>query len=260
MNTILRYQYFDFEKIKPIWKSSIRSNDEYINFLLQNTKIKIPADFIEQNIEDFMEKHVIEDFTINYYDFVKKHINKHIDNLFERHERKNYQKTEGHDKKYLVIEEVERLLQHIPITKEIEQQYIEDKDFFSSHDEIVFWETISKNPMLEKNFIKKYLKKLNLSVVVYNNKNIDEEFINEFFNFFDKEAIKYISNYMDLSLNFIEEHSDELNWQGISMNQYMTLKFILKNIKKINPNFLNYNKKVNQEELKKYKVYEMMGY
>ena len=257
LHTILEYQTFDFEKIKPLWKSSTLNYD-HLQSLLSNKRVKIPVDFIEEHIDDFMKRSVIENFTINYYDCAKKHIDNYINHLIERHERKNYKELEGHDKRYLVMDEIDKMLKYIPITKEIDKKYIENKVFFSDIDEKKFWGIISENPTIESDFIKKYQNKLDLSTIIYNNKNISEDFLDKWISFLSKEEIKYVSSYINLSLEFIERHGDKLNWEAISMSQYMTSKFIFKNIKKINIGYLKYNQKVNQEELKKYRVYEIL--
>jgi hypothetical protein len=69
---------------------------------------------------------------------------------------------------------------------------------------------------------------------------------------------KIITNQV-VSENFIINHKQEIDWGLVSLNQPMSLKFILNEVPElIHIRMLEANDKIDQEQFEKYKVYDIL--
>lgn len=108
------------------------------------------------------------------------------------------------------------------------------EEFFVKYKEYIDWEQVISMQSLSMDFIKNnwYGLLKNYKYTVYMNQKFTEDFMREYK---DKLDWKLISMYQNLSLDFVEEMSDYVDWNWISIRQKkMTKEFILKNKNKLN--------------------------
>ena len=85
-----------------------------------------------------------------------------------------------------------------------------------------YWDDISSHYVLDEKIIRKYIDKLNISLISQHQK-LSEEFIREFS---DKVDWFWISQSQNLSEDFIKEFSDKVDWTLISCYQKLSESFI----------------------------------
>lgn len=112
------------------------------------------------------------------------------------------------------------------------------------------WTAISKYQNLSDNFIEKHKENINFEVAIYN-KNIDENTISKFDQFHrylktdtGSYAVRYYSE------AFIRRHKKYINWDGLSMHQPLSRKFIDANINRINFTNMSMNRNILYDEKK----------
>jgi hypothetical protein len=84
---------------------------------------------------------------------------------------------------------------------------------------------------------------------------IPESELESYTNYLDKDHLDYISYHYHLSQEFIEKHSDKVNWCNISAYQKLSEEFIKKHINKIHiDQLMNYNNNVSYKIKKEIKT------
>ena len=146
------------------------------------------------------------------------------------------------------------------ITKEAEDYLINKKQFFDDLTRKSFFNNvISKNYFVDEDFIERNKDDLNINTVLEKNKNLTEEFIEQNIDKMTAEAWNNVSQNSNLSEGFIWENKEDVNWERISRFQKLSAEFILgKAMKYVNPFYLDGNSNINQQEMKRKKVYELL--
>lgn len=106
------------------------------------------------------------------------------------------------------------------------------------------------NPNIKPDYFKNNYKDNNYALECYfSNKNVTMEFLEEFLEEIDWNDIVFNSY---LPLEFIEKYSDRIDWRFIWHNKNITIEFIEKYIKKVNWDVLSENKCLTLEFIEKH--------
>jgi len=239
LNIACRYQPLT-EKIIEEYKDEILKNSNNFSLLCcDNPNIRFTEDFIVKNIHCFFEKNT------DAYNYFASHklSDKAVDEIFE--------KNKDNDTF------IQDFLGWVPITQNIRKKYFENMKGIKNKKK--FWEHISFNPYIDISFINKNYKNIDIGSIYYTNENLDENFIEQHISEMSPSDLAEVTKNIDFSESFILKYQKLLDWGIVSEYQNLSPSFILKYcLDKVNLNNLYKNKKINQNELKRKKVYKIL--
>ena len=170
------------------------------------------------------------------------------------------------------------------ITKKAEEFLEQHRDYMEKNNSKM-WFDISRNNLLSEEFIDKYKDDLDIKEILETKPNLSEDFIeNNIEDYGNWSSWFNICQNSKLSEDFMEKHKNNIHWSVVSSHQTLSEDFMLRNkdylswfdicqYQKLSIDFilgdaepyvkksikrLKMNKKIDQEKMKQYKVYEIL--
>jgi hypothetical protein len=147
-------------------------------------------------------------------------------------------------------------LYHLRITQEVEETFDEENEYL--------WKVqLSQNPDLDEDFIERHFDKLNIHEILKTNRMISEDFVKRNMDLMMYPSYwKNVSENVELSEDFIWGNKMNVDWEKICLNQKLSVGFILNKALDYvarHKKSLKNNKNINQKEMQRYKVYEILS-
>ncbi len=141
----------------------------------------------------------------------------------------------------------------------ISSQYKLTEKKIEKYYDFIDWHKISARPILSEAFLRKHINKFNLFEICKNQK-VSSQFITEYADKMDCGKGWQLDCWLACSFNqrikkdekFIEDFNDELDWQGLIMNQKISDELMLKYKHKIKSDYLNSSQHVSKAFKKKH--------
>jgi hypothetical protein len=273
LEEVLKFQKLSQEFLNKYEKEIVKSNDCLTNIANYNKNVMLSEECILNNIEKItktMKGGQIRPFLLKHNQVLSDEAVDQLFDYFSQFPQKSFP--------FLTLRMTNKMEKNLE--NNIDKLAEEQSDYG------YFWSRLSYNEILSEDFIEKHKEDLDMGKVMINVRNLSEKFIEENIEDHDNWSVWHnictnsklsedfisrhkdkvlwsdICRYQELSEEFMVEHKDKIDWFIALEHQKVSINFILNN--EVFPYSQAYhrriksNKKIDQETLKKKKVYELL--